>query len=275
MSARRASVDPAPASFLQLAGHRIRWRLLVELGSSDRTVRELTALTGQPQNLVSYHLGRLRSAGVVNARRSSADARDSYYRLDLARVAMQLDEVGAALHPAFGPGLAPLQPATPTRRTHRSRVLFVCTGNSGRSPMAEALLRVRSGGSVAVDSAGSHPKPLHPHAIRVLRERYDIDIDGRRPRRIESLGRKRFDRVITLCDRVRASRPELANDPISRHWSTPDPAVDTTGGGPGGYEAFEQVAADLDSRIGFLLHELTGPAACGSWSTGGNSREEH
>ena len=73
----------APPAFLRLAGHPVRWRLLRELARSDRTVHELTGLVDQPQNLVSYHLGKLRDAGLVSARRSSADRRDAYYTVDL------------------------------------------------------------------------------------------------------------------------------------------------------------------------------------------------
>jgi DNA-binding transcriptional ArsR family regulator len=56
--------------FLQLAGHPLQWRLLQELARSDRRVTELTGLLGEPQNLVPYHLGKLRSARLVSARRS-------------------------------------------------------------------------------------------------------------------------------------------------------------------------------------------------------------
>jgi len=61
--------------FVALAAHPVRWRLLVELARSDRQVIELSALVGRPQGLVSYHLGRLRSGGMVSARRSSFDGR--------------------------------------------------------------------------------------------------------------------------------------------------------------------------------------------------------
>ncbi|MGI5169882.1 ArsR/SmtB family transcription factor, partial [Spirillospora sp. CA-253888] len=73
--------------FVRLAGHPLRWRLLTELAAGDLRVRELTALTGAPQNLVSYHLRLLRKGGLVAATRSSFDGRDSYYRLDLDRCA--------------------------------------------------------------------------------------------------------------------------------------------------------------------------------------------
>ena len=62
----------APPSFMRLAGHPLRWRLLGELARSDRRVRELVSLVGEPQNLVSYHLGRLRAGRLVAARRSTS-----------------------------------------------------------------------------------------------------------------------------------------------------------------------------------------------------------
>src|SRR5215470_20008066 len=115
----------APPSFVRLAGHPVRWRLMGELARSDRRVRELVRLLDQPQNLVSYHLGRLRTAGLVGARHSTFDARDAYYHLDLVNCADSLAAAGLALHP--GLRLAPAPAAAPPGRC---RVLFVCTGNS-------------------------------------------------------------------------------------------------------------------------------------------------
>src|SRR3954468_22567947 len=93
--------DIGPPEFLQLAGHPVRWRLLGELARSDRIVGELTALVGEPQNLVSYHLGKLREARLVSARRSSGDRRDTYYGLDLGRFGGLLSATGGALHPGL------------------------------------------------------------------------------------------------------------------------------------------------------------------------------
>ena len=77
------STDAANPTFVRLAAHPLRWRLLTELAESDRRVRELVDVAGQPQSLISYHLRLLRGGGLVTAHRSSFDARDSYYHLDL------------------------------------------------------------------------------------------------------------------------------------------------------------------------------------------------
>jgi protein-tyrosine-phosphatase/DNA-binding transcriptional ArsR family regulator len=221
---------------LQLAGHPVRWRLLRELARSDRQVRELTSLTGHPQPLVSYHLGRLRAAQLVSARRSSADRRDAYYTVDLARCGELLAAAGGALHPALGPGqpqaLVPRAPA---------RVLFLCTGNGARSQMAEALAQRRSGGLVQAFSAGSHPRSLHPNTVRVMAE-HGIDVRGRAAKHLSVFAADRFGEV---C-------PEFPGHPRHIHWSIPDPAAagDTD---EASYPAFRATAAELDARIGFLL----------------------
>src|SRR5207237_4947540 len=100
-SAQQVHPDLAPPECLQLAVHPLRWRLLGELSRSDRMVHELTGLVDEPQNLVSYHLGKLRDARLVSARRSSADRRDAYYTVDLARIGALLSATGGALHPGL------------------------------------------------------------------------------------------------------------------------------------------------------------------------------
>src|SRR3954451_939564 len=95
------SSDLSPLEFLQLVADPLRWRLLDELGRSDRRVGELCELVRKPQSLVSYHLRELRSGGLVSSRRSAADGRDTYYRVELARCAEILRAAGGALHPAI------------------------------------------------------------------------------------------------------------------------------------------------------------------------------
>jgi ArsR family transcriptional regulator, arsenate/arsenite/antimonite-responsive transcriptional repressor / arsenate reductase (thioredoxin) len=245
---RQGHGGPAPPDFLSLAGHPMRWRLLGELARSDRQVHELTSLVGHSQNLVSYHLARLRKANLVAARRSTADGRDTYYSLDLARCGQLLAAAGGALHPA----LLLIPPAAPMPRRGRARVrvLFLCTGNSSRSQMAEALLRKMAGNAVHVCSAGSQPKPVHPHAVTAMAQ-HGIDLSAARAKHLNKFNGRRFDYVITLCDRVREICPEFPGDPQPIHWSIPDPAQDPTG-----YPAFQCAAAELANRIRFLMHRI-------------------
>jgi len=231
-----------PPEFVRLAAHPLRWRLLTELAGSDYRVRELTTLLDEPQNLVSYHLRLLRDGGLVTTTRSTFDGRDTYYHLDLDRCAGALAGTGAALHPSLT--AAPPAP----RRSQRIAVLFVCTGNSVRSPIAEALLRHRTAGRVRVASAGTRPRSaLHPDAVRVLQDEYDIDVGDRRPRHLDTVARHRFDHVITLCDKAREACPEFDGDPRRVHWSIPEPA---------GQREIRRSTSDIDSRVRHLLPTL-------------------
>jgi ArsR family transcriptional regulator, arsenate/arsenite/antimonite-responsive transcriptional repressor / arsenate reductase (thioredoxin) len=241
--------EDSPPRFLRLAGHPLRWRLLSELARSDRRVGELCELADRRQSLVSYHLRQLRDGGLVSVRRSGADGRDSYYLLDLPRCGELLASAGVALHP----GLAPTTPAQVGRKpgSTPAHALFLCTGNSARSQMAEALCEQLSDGAVSAVSAGSRPKPLHPNAVRALGAR-GIDIAGRRSKHLDEFAGQPFDYVISLCDRVREVCPEFPGGPELIHWSIPDPARE-----PGRNEetlpAFERTAAELETRIGFLI----------------------
>ncbi len=242
--------DVSPPEILALVGDPHRWQLLSELAASDRRVGELTELLGKPQNVVSYHLAALRAAGVVSARRSSADGRDVYYRADLARCGELLAGACGQLHPSlrFEP---PSTSAAPRARAARSpRVLFLCTGNSARSQIAEALLVHRSGGAMEARSAGSEPKVLHPLAVQVMAER-GIDISGNATKSLRRFTRMRFDRVITLCDKVREVCPDFDGAEGTAHWSIPDPATDADP------DAIRLVADDLEARIDLLIAELT------------------
>ena len=130
-------------------------------------------------------------------------------------------------------------------------MLFLCTGNSARSQIAEALAEQLSGGAVSAASAGSHPKPLHPNAVRVMRAR-GIDLAGRRPKHLGEFAAQRFDYVISLCDRVREVCPEFPGGPQLIHWSIPDPAREP-GSDDETLPAFERTATELATRIGFLI----------------------
>jgi protein-tyrosine-phosphatase len=111
--------------------------------------------------------------------------------------------------------------------------------------MAEGLLQHLSHGEIEVFSAGSHPKELHPHAIRVMHKR-GVDLHGRRAKHLREFTTQPFDFVITLCDRVREVCPEFPEHPRCIHWSTADPSLEDPA-------AFERTAVELEMRISFLL----------------------
>jgi protein-tyrosine-phosphatase len=163
-----------------------------------------------------------------------------------------LQAVGGSLHP--GLSLVPSEPPAVALGGRRQRVLFLGPGNSARSQIAEALLAQQSGGAVAAESAGSKPKALHANAVRVLRTR-GIDISTNRTKHLDEFTGQRFDAVITLCDRVREVCPEFPHNPRVVHWSIPDPALDGTTN-RASYPAFERTATELETRIGFLLHQM-------------------
>lgn len=250
MNAQPFAADAASLAFLQLAGHPVRWRLLGELARSDRLVHELTEIVGEPQNLVSYHLSKLRDGQLVSARRSSADRRDTYYTVDLARVGAGLSAAGGALHPALR--LAPA--SRDGKRLAPARVLFLCTGNSARSQIAEALTKHLSGGAIQAFSAGSDPKPLHPNAVRVMRAAHNIDLSRYLPKHLDAFAGQRFDFVVSLCDRVREACPAFPGQPETVHWSIANPAMGEADEAT--YPLFEQTAAELETRITFLLTAL-------------------
>lgn len=241
------------AQFLRLIGDPRRWAILTALASSDRRVGELTELVGERQNLVSYHLRELRNAGVVSSRRSSFDGRDTYYRLNLDRARDLFRESAAALHPALR--LVPSATTTPSPDGRASRVLFLCTGNSARSQMAEALLEHRSGHTIQARSAGSHPKVLHPTAVRVMADR-GIDISGITTKHLRRYVRNHFDQVVTVCDKVREICPEFPGNPTTSHWSVPDPAASGSTDEET-HLAFERTADDLEGRVGQLIARLS------------------
>jgi protein-tyrosine-phosphatase len=93
---------------------------------------------------------------------------------------------------------------------------------------------------------------MHRHAVRVLRDTIGVDISHQRPQHLDTVIGRRFDHVITLCDRAREAAPDFARHPRRAHWSVVDPAT-----ADDGYRAFRRVAADIDTRIRHLLPVIT------------------
>ncbi len=238
--------------FLKLLAHELRWQLLAALVVSDWRVQELGMRVGQPINLVSYHLAQLRRMNLVQERRSSADARDIYYSLDLERLRELYGASGAALHPLLGQCTFVTEFGAPAQRP--VQVLFLCTHNSARSQMAEALLRQLSKGDVEACSAGTEVSRVHPLAIATMAD-LGIDISSQRSKHLDELRDRSFDYIVTVCDRVRKECPVFPGDPQQIHWSFADPAT-VTGALDAQRQAFAATARQLAARVRHMLPVL-------------------
>lgn len=199
----------------------LRLRVVDLLSVGDLTPTELQEACDVPSNLLAHHLKVLESAGLITRTRSEADRRRSYITL----VAESVHELGPSVEAAG------------------RRVVFVCTANSARSPLAEALWAGRS--DVPVASAGTRPaEHIHPGASAAAR-RNGVALVAEHPRMIDDvLGPD--DLVITVCD---SAREEL-RDRSDVHWSIPDPARD------GNDEAFDAAIAELTRRVDRLATQL-------------------
>lgn len=132
------------------------------------------------------------------------------------------------------------------------RVLFLCTGNSARSQMAEAILNRKGRALFHAESAGSHPAArVNPYAIETMRD-YDITWAGHPPRSVEGLERERWDFVLTVCDRAKESCPVFPGQPVLAHWGMPDPA-EVAGDDAAKRVAFRDAFLLLNRRIDLLL----------------------
>lgn len=127
------------------------------------------------------------------------------------------------------------------------RVLFLCTHNSARSQMAEALLRHIGGARFDVYSAGTEATRVHPLAVRAMAE-IGIDISGARSKYLREFIDDEFDYVITVCDSAAESCPIFPGDPLRIHWSFPDPSA-VTGGEQERQRAFARVRDELTQRL--------------------------
>ena len=133
----------------------------------------------------------------------------------------------------------------------RRRVLFLCTHNSARSQMAEAILRQLAGERYEVASAGTEPSQVHPLAIETMARR-QVDIRGQRSKPMSELVGEHFDYVITVCDNANEACPVFPGDPQRIHWSIPDPAA-VTGSREARLAAFDRAASELLTRIRYLI----------------------
>jgi protein-tyrosine-phosphatase len=204
-------------------GEPARLAIVEELASSDRSPKELGALTGIPSNLLAHHLEVLEQAGLIARSASAGDGRRKYVRLLPASLA------------GFGiVGRAP-----------RGEMLFVCSQNSARSQLAAALWTDRTG--LRATSAGTRPAArVHRGAVAAAR-RAGLSLADAVPTQIAEV--PSTAQVVTVCDLV---HEELEAGADWWHWSIPDPVA------TGDQRAFDAVVAEMDTRIASVMRGMNG-----------------
>lgn len=136
----------------------------------------------------------------------------------------------------------------------KQNVLFLCTGNSCRSQMAEGLLRYLAGDRFEVASAGTLPGGLNPHAVETMRE-IGIDISEHRSKRVDEFLGQRFDYVLTVCDRAKETCPVFPSNKSLRHWSFDDPAA-VEGPREERLAGFRRIRDEIANRIRSFVDEV-------------------
>jgi N-acetylglutamate synthase-like GNAT family acetyltransferase/protein-tyrosine-phosphatase len=197
--------------------------------------------------LVEWVLARARQAGMTDVYLLTTTAERYFPRFGFRSAPR--DAAPAALQAsAEFRGACPSSAVLMHRALEPRRVLVLCTGNSARSQIAEALLRKKGGRRLEVASAGVRPAAaVHPLALAVLQE-HGHDRPARRPQAIDAVAEREWDVVITVCDHAREACPVLPGQPTQVHWSISDPARAEG-------DAAERRQAFLDTYM--LLDELT------------------
>jgi arsenate reductase len=256
------------AAFAALA-HEDRlaaFRTLIRAGPAGIASGHLAARLGIPPTRMSFHLAALEHSGLVHARR---DGRQVLYAVDVGAVRDLVGFLTAECcggRPDLCPGLAPdILPSAPlvhpmgdtaVTLTPPFGILFVCTGNSARSILAEAIANREGGARVRAYSAGSQPKgEVHRMTLDLL-ARLGHPVAGLRSKSWDEFagpGAPRLDFIFTVCDSAAAETcPLWPGGPVTAHWGVPDPAA-ATGTEAERAQAFADAYRMLRNRITAFL----------------------
>lgn len=141
----------------------------------------------------------------------------------------------------------------------KTKVLFLCTGNSARSQMAEALLRHLGGKRFEAHSAGLDPKGMNPLTVEALAE-IGLDTEGQSSKNLQIYLGQTFDHVITVCDHANEKCPAWPGKTQRHHWSFEDPAA-ATGTHEEQLKVFRKIRDQISARIKAWLQDVPSRSA--------------
>ena len=240
--------------FLRLLADESRQAIVRLLALSDRRAGEIGALIRLPPNAVSYHLKQLRAIGLLRDRRSSADARDMYYQLDIGRLHALYAAAGDALYPGIAASTQLAQPTSNQTRHPGFRNPCVSSFSAPITARARKWRRQFCARWAATrwrrSALGAYPPRCIPRRLRRC-GRSGLTRQGSTAKSMEQFIGEPLDYIITVCDRVRDICPSFPGDPAQAHWSIADPAV--VEDPERRAKAFREVLSELRVRIRYLL----------------------
>lgn len=228
------------------AGRMAVYRLLVRRYPDFVASGELAEILGQRANTMSVYLGALLQVGLIEVKRVG---RSQLYRFNPDGA----DSLVGYLYNDCCRG-RPASCATPTifnEGQAMQKVLFLCTGNSARSIMAEVILRDLAGDRFNVFSAGTRPAvALNPQTLTMLQDK-GHDVTGLQPKHMSDLEGQAFDFVFTVCDRAaNEDCPTWPGLPVTAHWGVPDPVANPSQlPAAEAHLAFQKVYGELHRRL--------------------------
>lgn len=239
-----------------------RLRILMSLEGAALCLQHLTEIFDLAPSTISTHLHTLVNCGLIKSQQAGRWRYFSWATADSDPAVVEaLNWVKKALandptisNDAARRAVVLQTSSVPPPPSKKLRVIFLCTGNSCRSQMAEALLRKYAEPLVEVYSAGLDPRPIPPETYQVMQE-IGVDISWQKPKSIfDFLGKQHFHYVITVCENAESRCPIFPGAVYRLYWPFDDPAK-----APGSYEErlrkFREVRDQIQTKILAWLHE--------------------